>query len=73
MSGSTLAPTTPTNQRISGITSFLVNGSPFQVIEFMWDPAVLEAETVRSLSGVDGYKDTPCAPFISGSFVTIRR
>jgi len=68
MSGTTLAPTTPTNRRVSGITSFTVNGSAFQVIEFIWDPAVQENETVRSLSGVDGYKSLPVAPFISGKF-----
>ena len=68
MSGTTLAATTPTSRRISGITSFTVNGASFQVVEFSWDPAVTENETVKSLSGVDGFKQAPVAPFIAGKF-----
>jgi hypothetical protein len=67
MSG-TLAPTTPTNRRIAGITQFSINGSAFPVIEFTWDPAVVENETMISLSGVDGYSQKPVAPFVSGKF-----
>ena len=67
MSG-TLAPTTPTNRRLAGITAFTVQGSAFPVIEFTWDPAVVENETMISLSGVDGYSQKPVAPFISGKF-----
>jgi Phage tail tube protein len=67
MSG-TLAPTTPTNRRLAGITAFTVNGSAFPVIEFTWDPAVTENETMTSLSGVDGYSQKPVAPFVSGKF-----
>ena len=61
MSG-TLAPTTPTNRRLAGITAFTVNGSAFPVIEFTWDPATVENETMTSLSGVDGYSQKPTAP-----------
>ena len=68
MSGSTLAASTPTNRRISGITAFTVNGSSFPVIEFVWDPGSTENTTVTSLSGVDGYKQLPVAPYISGKF-----
>jgi hypothetical protein len=64
----TLAPGTPTNMRLSGITAFSVNGSAISVIEFMWDPANVENSTVTSLSGVDGYDQKPVAPFISGKF-----
>jgi len=64
----TLSSTTPTNRRISGLTAFQVNGSAFQVIEFVWDPASQENTTVTSLSGVDGYDSKPVAPFISGKF-----
>ena len=64
----TLAPSTPTNMRLSGITAFSVNGSAISVIEFMWDPANVENTTVTSLSGVDGYDQKPVAPFISGKF-----
>jgi hypothetical protein len=67
MSG-TLAPTTPTSRRLAGITAFTVNGSAFPVIEFTWDPAITENETMISLSGVDGYSQKPVAPFISGKF-----
>lgn len=67
MSG-TLAPSTPTNRRISGITQFTVNGSALNVTEFAWDPASVERETVSSLSGVDGYSEKPVAPYISGKF-----
>lgn len=67
MSG-TLAPSTPTNRRLAGITSFTVNGSAFAVTEFAWDPATFESETMMSLSGVDGYRQSPVAPFISGKF-----
>lgn len=67
MSG-TLAPSTPTNRRLSGITSFSVNGSAFAVIEFAWDSGVIERETMTSLSGVDGYSEKPVAPYISGKF-----
>jgi hypothetical protein len=68
MSGSTLAPTTPTNQRLAGITSFTVNGSAFPVIAFTWDPGSFENETMTSLSGVDGFSQKPVAPYISGKF-----
>jgi hypothetical protein len=64
----TLAPSTPTNLRLSGTTAFSVNGSAISVIEFMWDPANVENTTVTSLSGVDGYDQKPVAPFISGKF-----
>ena len=68
MSGTTLAAATPTNRRLAGITAFTVNGSTFQVIEFVWDPAIIENETMTSLSGVDGYSQKPVAPFVSGKF-----
>jgi tail tube protein len=67
MSG-TLAPSTPTNRRLAGITSFTVNGSTFNVTEFSWDPGPVERETLISLSGVDGYKESPVAAYISGKF-----
>ena len=67
MSG-TLAPSTPTGRRLAGITSFTVNGSAFAVTEFVWDPSSVERETITSLSGVDGYRESPVAPFISGKF-----
>ena len=63
-----LAASTPTNRRLAGITAFSVNGSAFPVIEFTWDPAISENETMTSLSGVDGYAQKPVAPFISGKF-----
>jgi hypothetical protein len=68
MSGNTLAPTTPTNMRISGITTFTVNGTTLQVVDFVWDPATGENEMISSLSGVDGYKQKPVAPFVSGKY-----
>lgn len=64
----TLAPSTPTNMRLSGITAFSVNGSAISVIEFMWDPANVENTTVTSLSGVDGFDQKPVAPYVSGKF-----
>jgi len=67
MSG-TLAPSTPTNRRLSGITAASVNGTAISVIEFAWDPANVENTTVSSLSGVDGYDQKPVAPYISGKF-----
>jgi hypothetical protein len=67
MSG-TLAPSTPTNRRLAGLTSFTVGGSAFNVIEFSWDPGTVENETMTSLSGVDGYSQKPVAPYISGKF-----
>lgn len=67
MSG-TFSPTTPTNRRLAGITSFTVNGTAFPVTEFTWDPGYVENETMTSLSGVDGYKSMPVAPYISGKF-----
>ena len=67
MSG-TLAPSTPTNRRLAGITSFSVNGSNFNVTEFSWDPGPVERETMMSLSGVDGYRELPVAAYIAGKF-----
>ena len=67
MSG-TLAPSTPTNRRLAGITAFSVNGTAIPVIEFAWDPASVENTTMTSLSGVDGYEQKPVAPYISGKF-----
>jgi hypothetical protein len=67
MSGTTtLAPTTPTNRRLAGITSFTVDGSNIPVVEFIWDPSPIARETMSSLSGVDGYSEKYRAPFISG-------
>ena len=63
-----LAPSTPTNRRLSGITAASVNGTAISVIEFAWDPANVENTTVSSLSGVDGYDQKPVAPYISGKF-----
>ena len=67
MSG-TLAPSTPTNRRLAGITKFTVNGAAFAVTEFAWDPGSIARETMTSLSGVDGYRTMPVAPYISGKF-----
>jgi len=67
MSG-TLAPSTPTNRRVAGITSFAVNGSVFAVTEFAWDPGAVQRESLSSLSGVDGFRETPIPPYISGKF-----
>lgn len=67
MSG-TLAPSTPTNRRLAGITSFTVNGSAFNVTEFSWDPGTTERESLTSLSGVDGFREAPVAPYIAGKF-----
>jgi hypothetical protein len=67
MSG-TLAPSTPTNRRLAGITSATINGSAFNVIEFSWDPGTVERETMTSLSGVDGYRELPVAPYMAGKF-----
>jgi hypothetical protein len=67
MSG-TLAPSTPVNRRVAGITAFAVDGTSYPVTEFVWDPAVFANETMTSLSGVDGYAQRPVAPFISGKF-----
>jgi hypothetical protein len=67
MSG-TLAPSTPTSRRIAGLTTMSVNGSAFAVTEFAWDPGSVERETITSLSGVDGYRELPVAPYISGKF-----
>jgi hypothetical protein len=63
MSG-TLAPSTPTNRRLAGVTSATVDGTFYSVTEFSWDPASVQRETMSSLSGVDGYKETPVAPYI---------
>jgi hypothetical protein len=63
-----LAPSTPTNRRLAGITSFTVNGSALSVTEFSWDPGTTERETMTSMSGVDGFKETPVAAHISGKF-----
>lgn len=67
MSGTLLA-STPTNRRLAGVTSFTVNGSAFAVTEFSWDPGSVERESLTSLSGVDGYRELPVAPYISGKF-----
>ena len=67
MSG-TLAPSTPTSRRLAGITSFTVGGTAYAVTEFAWDPGSVERETITSLSGVDGYRELPVAPYISGKF-----
>jgi hypothetical protein len=69
MSGTNqLAPSTPTNRRLSGITSFTVNGSTFNVTEFAWSPGVVQRATLTSLSGVDGFSENPIAGHISGKF-----
>jgi hypothetical protein len=67
MSG-TLAPTTPTNRRLSGITTASVNGIIFAVTEFSWSPGTVKRETLLSMSGVDGYSEMPRAPYIAGKF-----
>jgi hypothetical protein len=67
MSG-TLAPTTPTNRRLAGITVASVNGIIFAVTEFSWSPGIYKRETMISLSGVDGYSQTARAPYMAGKF-----
>jgi hypothetical protein len=67
MSG-TLSSSTPTNRRLAGITAFSVNGSAFHVTEFSWSPGSVKRESMTSLSGVDGYSETPKAPYIAGKF-----
>jgi Phage tail tube protein len=62
----TLAPTTPTNQRIAGITRCTVDGQRFPLVEFSWDPFDQIHSTVTSLSGVDGYRSLPKAPYMAG-------
>jgi hypothetical protein len=67
MSG-TIAPSTPTNRRLSGITAASVNGTAISVIEFAWDPANVEntgGTTSCQASGIfHAYADAtrrPCA------------
>lgn len=67
MSG-TLAPTTPTNRRLAGITTASVNGQVISVTEFSWSPGTVKRESMTSLSGVDGYSEMPRAPYIAGKF-----
>lgn len=67
MSG-TSAFSTPTSRRVSGIIQVQVNGVSLQTVEFAWDTALASNETVMSLSGVDGFKQPPVAPFMSGKF-----
>lgn len=67
MSG-TLAPSTPTNRRLAGVTKFTVNGSAFAVTEFSWNPGSRTREAMLSLSGWDGYKESPRGAWIAGKF-----
>lgn len=67
MSG-TLAPSTPVNRRLAGITRATVNGIPLAVTEFSWSPGSVKRETLTSMSGVDGYSEMPKAPYIAGKF-----
>ena len=50
---------TPTNRRIAGVTSITIDGSSFNVISFNWSPSKRARETMKSLSGVDGYRELP--------------
>jgi hypothetical protein len=67
MSGS-LAPSTPVNRRLAGITRATVNGAPLALTEFAWSPGGVKRETLSSMSGIDGYSEMPKAPYISGKF-----
>ena len=67
MSG-TLAPSTPTNRRLAGITFCTVDGTAFPVIEFSWFSGAVKRESLTSLSGVDGYSENPKAPHIALKF-----
>ena len=67
MSGS-LSTTTPVNRRLAGITQAQVDGVAYPVTEFSWFPGIVKRETMTSLSGVDGYKELPTAPYMAGKF-----
>lgn len=63
MSG-TLSPTTPTSRRLAGVVEGTIDGVAYNVISYSWSPSVFTRTTLLSMSGIDGYSETPSVSFI---------
>lgn len=63
MSGS-LPATTPTSQRLAGVIEVSIDGAPYNCTAYSWSPSRFVRETMKSMSGIDGYSETPVASFI---------
>lgn len=63
MSGA-LSNTTPTNRRLAGVASATIDGVAYNVVSFSWSPAAFTRTTMVSMSGIDGYAETPSVSFI---------
>lgn len=63
MSG-TLSPVTPTSRRLAGVVEATIDGVAYNVISFTWSPSAFTRTTMISMSGVDGYSETPSVSFV---------
>lgn len=63
MSGS-LPATTPTSQRLAGVVEASIDGVPYNCTAYSWSPSRFTREAMKSMSGIDGYSETPVASFI---------
>lgn len=58
-----------TNNRLAGVAAIAVGGVTYMLAgDLVYSPGSVTRETLVGQSGVDGYKEMPRAPFISGTF-----
>lgn len=67
MSGTNSGFPTPTSRRVAGVSQINIDGINYNVTEHSWSSGSRERETMRSLTGVDGYRETIVAPFIEAT------
>lgn len=68
MSGS-LSPTAPTSRRLAGVVEGTIDGIAYNVVSYTWSPSSFTRATLASMTGIDGYSETPSPSFIE---MTIR-
>lgn len=68
MSGS-LSTTTPTSRRLAGVVEGTIDGVAYNVVSYTWSPSAATRTTLVSMTGIDGFSETPSPSFIE---MTIR-
>ncbi|HVB67979.1 MAG TPA: phage tail tube protein [Acetobacteraceae bacterium] len=63
MSGSSA----PTVNRIAGIVTFTIGGTPYNASDVTWKPSVPTRSWLKDQTGIPGYKEMPETGYISGT------
>lgn len=64
MSGTNLSATTPTGLRLAGVVEASIDGVSYNCTAYSWSPSRFTRQAMASMSGIDGYSETPIAAFI---------